>query len=45
MRNEPAMILGTDVLGTVASLNIDFQNQIVLCGKRETCRPRVLLGQ
>jgi predicted aspartyl protease len=27
MQNEPAMILGMDVLGTVASLNIDFKNQ------------------
>ena len=27
MQNKPAMILGMDVLGTVASLNIDFKNQ------------------
>jgi hypothetical protein len=27
MQDKPAMILGMDVLGTVASLNIDFKNQ------------------
>jgi hypothetical protein len=32
MQNEPAMILGMDVLGTVASLNIDFKNQTVYVG-------------
>jgi hypothetical protein len=32
MEHEPAMILGMDVLGTVASLNIDFKNQMVYVG-------------
>jgi hypothetical protein len=32
MQAEPAMILGMDVLGTVASLNIDFKNQTVYVG-------------
>jgi predicted aspartyl protease len=32
MQDKPAMILGMDVLGTVASLNIDFKNQTVYLG-------------
>jgi hypothetical protein len=29
MQDQPAMIIGMDVLGTVASLSIDFKNQDV----------------
>jgi predicted aspartyl protease len=32
MQEEPAMIIGMDVLGTVASLSIDFKNQDVYVG-------------
>jgi predicted aspartyl protease len=32
MQDQPAMILGMDVLGTVASLSIDFKNQDVYVG-------------
>ncbi len=32
MQDEPAMIIGMDVLGTVASLSIDFKNQEVYVG-------------
>ncbi len=32
MQDEPAMIIGMDVLGTVASLSIDFKNQDVYVG-------------
>jgi len=32
MQDKPAMILGMDVLGTVASLNIDFKDQTVYVG-------------
>ena len=42
MRDKPAMILGMDVLGTVASLNIDFKNQTVYVGSALT-RQRVPL--
>ena len=29
MQDKPAMIIGMDVLGTVASLGIDFKNQVI----------------
>jgi predicted aspartyl protease len=29
MRDQPAMIIGMDVLGTVASLGIDFKNRVI----------------
>ena len=32
MQDQPAMIIGMDVLGTVASLSIDFKNQDVYVG-------------
>jgi hypothetical protein len=32
LQHEPAMILGMDVLGTLASLNIDFKNLTVYAG-------------
>ncbi|HLZ99817.1 MAG TPA: pepsin/retropepsin-like aspartic protease family protein [Steroidobacteraceae bacterium] len=32
IRDQPAMIIGMDVLGTVASLSIDFKNQDVYVG-------------
>src|SRR5258708_3745833 len=32
MQDEPAMIIGMDVVGTVASLSIDFKNQAVYVG-------------
>jgi hypothetical protein len=32
MQDKPAMIIGMDVLGTVASLSIDFKNQDVYVG-------------
>ena len=34
MEDEPAMIIGMDVLGTVASLCIDFKNEAVYVGSR-----------
>lgn len=39
MRKEPAMILGMDVLGRVASLNIDFKNQTVYVGNVPAAKP------
>jgi Aspartyl protease len=44
MHDKPAMILGMDVLGTVASLNIDFKNQNVYVGSVSTANPRDQLG-
>jgi predicted aspartyl protease len=44
MHDKPAMILGMDVLGTVASLNIDFKNQYVYVGNVPTANPRDQLG-
>ncbi len=32
MQDKPAMIIGMDILGTVASLGIDFKNQDVYVG-------------
>jgi hypothetical protein len=40
MENKPAMIIGMDVLGTVASLGIDFKNQdVYLASARVTGDP------
>jgi hypothetical protein len=40
MENKPAMIIGMDVLGTVASLGIDFKNQdVYLASARITGDP------
>ncbi|MDB6008717.1 MAG: hypothetical protein JWL65_967 [Gammaproteobacteria bacterium] len=44
MHDKPAMILGMDVLGTVASLNIDFRNQNVYVGSVPPANPRDQLG-
>jgi predicted aspartyl protease len=44
MQNQPAMILGMDVLGTVASLNIDFKNQNVYVASVSTGNVRDRLG-
>ena len=44
MHDKPAMILGMDVLGTVASLNIDFKNQNVYVGSVPAANPRDQLG-
>lgn len=44
MHDKPAMILGMDVLGTVASLNIDFRNQNVYVGNVPPANPRDQLG-
>ena len=44
MQDKPAMILGMDVLGTVASLNIDFKNQDVYVGNVPAANPRDQLG-
>jgi predicted aspartyl protease len=44
MHDKPAMILGMDVLGTVASLNIDFKNQDVYVGNVPAANPRDQLG-
>jgi predicted aspartyl protease len=44
MHDKPAMILGMDVLGTVASLNIDFKNQNVYVGNVPAANPRDQLG-
>jgi predicted aspartyl protease len=42
--DKPAMILGMDVLGTVASLNIDFKNENVYVGNVPAANPRDSLG-
>jgi predicted aspartyl protease len=44
MRSKPAMILGMDVLGTVASLNIDFKNQNVYVASAVSGNARDQLG-
>jgi hypothetical protein len=44
LHDKPAMILGMDVLGTVASLNIDFKNQNVYVGSASAANPRDQLG-
>jgi aspartyl protease len=44
MHDMPAMILGMDVLGTVASLNIDFKNENVYVGNVPAANPRDQLG-
>ena len=44
MHDKPAMILGMDVLGTVASLNIDFKNQNVYVASAARTNVRDLLG-
>jgi len=44
MQDKPAMILGMDVLGTVASLSIDFKNQDVYVGNVPAANPRDQLG-
>jgi hypothetical protein len=44
MQDEPAMILGMDVLGTVASLNIDFKNQTVYVGNVPPAQQRLMEG-
>jgi predicted aspartyl protease len=44
MHDKPAMILGMDVLGTVASLNIDFKNQNVYVGSVSQANARDQLG-
>jgi len=41
MQDQPAMVIGMDVLGTVASLSIDFKNQDVYVGSLRA-RPDVL---
>ena len=41
MQDQPAMIIGMDVLGTVASLSIDFKNQDVYVGSLRA-RPDLL---
>jgi aspartyl protease len=43
MQDKPAMILGMDVLGTVASLNIDFRNQNVYFGSVPAAPDRLML--
>ena len=44
MHDKPAMILGMDVLGTVASLNIDFKNQNVYVASASSGNARDQLG-
>lgn len=44
MQAKPAMILGMDVLGTVASLNIDFKNQNVYVASAVQNNARDQLG-
>ena len=44
MQKQPAMILGMDVLGTVAALNIDFKNQNVYVASASTSNVRDQLG-
>lgn len=44
MQAKPAMILGMDVLGTVASLNIDFKNQNVYVASAVQSNARDQLG-
>ena len=44
MQDQPAMILGMDVLGTVSSLNIDFKNQTVYVGNVPAATARDALG-
>jgi predicted aspartyl protease len=44
MQDKPAMILGMDVLGTVAALNIDFKNQNVYVASASTTNVRDQLG-
>jgi predicted aspartyl protease len=40
MQDEPAMVIGMDVLGTVGSLGIDFKNQLIyLTNSTVTTRP------
>jgi predicted aspartyl protease len=44
MHDKPAMILGMDVLGTVASINIDFKNETVYVGNVPEQNARDALG-
>jgi hypothetical protein len=44
MQDKPAMILGMDVLGTVATLNIDFKNQNVYVGSMPSGYAKDQLG-
>jgi hypothetical protein len=48
MQDEPAMVIGMDVLGTVGSLGIDFKNQLVYLtnsmSNTQTFKPPASLG-
>ena len=44
LQGKPAMILGMDVLGTLASLNIDFKNENIYVGNVPSANPRDQLG-